>query len=277
MLHSVQVDCAVGEWSGWSECDAATGRKDRTRHIVTRPSSKGSACGPALSETTDCVVACALRAWAPWGECSGSCGGGQRTRRRVVEFPAKHGGAKCGSTEEADACNAAACAKRVRRHHFGTDLSATGCVRATFSRHGSECSCICWQAFRFKVDDDVVDQDGERCRVVRVDTEDFEKPYELEYPNGSKFWAAESAIRRHKVRLSGRRWMHALIDAERACRPRRRAPRRQSITYPNRSKFARQRCGCPALRCAARFGSAAALCLLRRAARAALACVSYGI
>ncbi len=50
--------------------------------------------------------------------------------------------------------------------------------------------------------DDVIDQDGERCRVVSVDTEDFEKPYELEYPNGSKFWAAESSIRRHKVLLS---------------------------------------------------------------------------
>jgi hypothetical protein len=136
MLRSVQVDCAVGDWSGWSECDAATGRKDRTRHIVTRPSSKGSACGPALSETTDCAVACVLRAWAPWGECSESCGGGQRVRRRAVEVPAKNGGDTCRSTEEADACNSAACARQVRRHHFETDLSATGCVRATSSRHG---------------------------------------------------------------------------------------------------------------------------------------------
>ena len=73
--------------------------------------------------------------------------------------------------------------------------------------------------------DDVVDQDGERCRVVSVDTEDFEKPYELEYPNGSKFWAAESAIRRHKVLLSGRRWMRPVIDASK-CRPRTPVPRR---------------------------------------------------
>ncbi len=50
--------------------------------------------------------------------------------------------------------------------------------------------------------DEVVDQDGERCRVVSVDTEDSEKPYELEYPNESKFWAAESAIRLYKVRLA---------------------------------------------------------------------------
>jgi hypothetical protein len=32
----LQVDCAVGEWSGWSECDAAIGRKERTRFIVAR-------------------------------------------------------------------------------------------------------------------------------------------------------------------------------------------------------------------------------------------------
>jgi hypothetical protein len=58
----------------------------------------------------------------------------------------------------------------------------------------AQCGHTCSQAFRFKVGDDVVDQDGERCRVVSVDTEDFEKPYELEYPNGVKFWATESAL-----------------------------------------------------------------------------------
>jgi hypothetical protein len=70
---------------------------------------------------------------------------------------------------------------------------------------------VCSQAFKFKAGDDVVDQNGGRCRVVSVDAENLEKPYELEYPNGSKFWAAESSIRRHKekVPLSGRRWMLA--------------------------------------------------------------------
>ena len=37
---------------------------------------------------------------------------------------------------------------------------------------------------------------------MRVDMEDSEKPYELEYPNGSKFSAAESGIRLYKVRLA---------------------------------------------------------------------------
>ncbi len=70
-----------------------------------------------------------------------------------------------------------------------------GSCPKTAQRFGaSHAGRFCSQAFRFKVGDDVVDQDGERCRVVRVDTEDFEKPYELEYPNGSKFWSAESAL-----------------------------------------------------------------------------------
>ncbi len=83
------------------------------------------------------------------------------------------------------------------------------------------------QAFRFRVGDYVVDQDGERCRIVSVDTEDFEKPYELEYPNGSKFRAAESALRRHKVPHSGRDDGSSRAD-QRRTQPRRRvggAPR----------------------------------------------------
>jgi hypothetical protein len=55
-------------------------------------------------------------------------------------------------------------------------------------------------AMRFKVGDEVVDHDGERCRVANVDPADADKPYELEYPDGSRFWTAESAIRPHKVR-----------------------------------------------------------------------------
>ena len=52
----------------------------------------------------------------------------------------------------------------------------------------------------FKTGDEVLDQDGERCRVINVDLADAEKPYELEYPNGSWYWAAKSVIRPHKVR-----------------------------------------------------------------------------
>jgi hypothetical protein len=119
----LQVDCAVGEWSGWSQCDSAIGRQERTRFFVTPPSSDGRAC-PALDDAIDCMVACVLGEWAPWGECSASCGGGRRTRQRAVEVPAKHGGANCRSTEEADACNTAACAKKARTAHSNSGYTA---------------------------------------------------------------------------------------------------------------------------------------------------------
>jgi hypothetical protein len=35
-------------------------------------------------------------------------------RWRAVEFPAKNGGEACGSTDEADACNTAACVMQAR-------------------------------------------------------------------------------------------------------------------------------------------------------------------
>jgi hypothetical protein len=50
----LQVDCAVGAWSGWSECDATTGRKERTRSIVALPSSDGNPC-PAVDDAPDCL------------------------------------------------------------------------------------------------------------------------------------------------------------------------------------------------------------------------------
>jgi hypothetical protein len=120
---------------------------------VRRPLGLASAAlGDArVAFVQDCLVG----AFAPLGECSASCGGGRRTRRRPVEVPAKHGGEKCASTEEADACNTGGCAVPSR-------------VQAERSA-----GRFCLQALRFKVDDDVVDQDGERCRVVSVDAEDF--------------------------------------------------------------------------------------------------------
>jgi hypothetical protein len=48
----LQVECEVAEWSEWAQCDAATGRKERTRPIVTQPEG-GTAC-PLLEEVSAC-------------------------------------------------------------------------------------------------------------------------------------------------------------------------------------------------------------------------------
>ena len=47
---------------------------------------------------------------------------------------------------------------------------------------------------RFKPGDEIMDGDGEPCRILSVDAEDLEKPYGLGYPNGEVFWAAELGI-----------------------------------------------------------------------------------
>jgi hypothetical protein len=50
------------------------------------------------------------------------------------------------------------------------------------------------EVLQYEVGDEVIDQDGESCRIRDIDAEDAEKPYELEYPNGVTFWAAGSAL-----------------------------------------------------------------------------------
>ncbi len=133
---------------------------------------------------------------APRGAAAVSARGGERwkSRRRTRVRSA------AARTRPTRATPAAVKRRLVRRHfNFGSKAERSA-------------GRVCSQAFRFKVGDEVVDQDGKRCRVVSVDTEDLEKPYELEYLNGSEFWAAESALRRHKVPLSGRRWILARSD-----------------------------------------------------------------
>jgi hypothetical protein len=53
--------------------------------------------------------------------------------------------------------------------------------------------CAC-QGFEFKVGDEVIDADGERCRIRSIDPEDADVPYELEYSGGKSYWVAESGL-----------------------------------------------------------------------------------
>jgi hypothetical protein len=157
-------------------------------------------------------------------------------------------------------------------HKASRRVFATRCAAGFFGSGGA--GRFCSQAFRFKVGDNVVDQDGERCSVVSVDAEDFEKPYELEYPNGSKFWAAESAIRRHKVlhflsaadgSSRGDRFRLTRVGVQAAQAGAPTTKYKISETVKVRKAMLRE----PALRCAAGLActDAAALCPLRRAAR----------
>jgi hypothetical protein len=61
------VDCAVSEWSEWSNCSAqcGIGSKTRTRTIVTKPTNDGAIC-PVLVQTQDCNTNACPYTIIPW-------------------------------------------------------------------------------------------------------------------------------------------------------------------------------------------------------------------
>jgi len=90
--HSCPINCAMGEWSGWTSCSSKCGGgiKQRIRHVKQRSQHGGKVCG-AETESVGCSMAacdtdCKLASWSKWSTCSKACGGGfqERTRRAVV-------------------------------------------------------------------------------------------------------------------------------------------------------------------------------------------------
>jgi len=87
------VDCAVGDWSGWSDCTTKCGGglKTRARPIVRDPMYKGEACGETEQvqgcNQQSCDVDCVLSDWTAWATCSKACDGGHTTRMRTVLQP----------------------------------------------------------------------------------------------------------------------------------------------------------------------------------------------
>jgi len=86
------INCAVGEWSGWTSCSAKCGGgiRQRIRHVKQRAKHGGKLCGAETESQTcgndACDKDCVLAAWSRWSTCSKACGGGfeDRTRRVVV-------------------------------------------------------------------------------------------------------------------------------------------------------------------------------------------------
>lgn len=53
----VAVDCVLGEWGPWGECDShcGIGQKSRTREILTPPQNGGKVCG-MLEDSVECFL-----------------------------------------------------------------------------------------------------------------------------------------------------------------------------------------------------------------------------
>lgn len=112
--HACPVDCVVGQWSLFSECDkeCGGGTQTRTRQIVT--AALGGAECPLLLQSAECntlvcQIDCVVTAFSGWTQCTKSCQGGIQQRTRTVTTASEHGGAACPNLEETQACEKQPC------------------------------------------------------------------------------------------------------------------------------------------------------------------------
>lgn len=98
---SVDADCELSGWSGWSDCDKATGEKKRTRSVSTPKTGNGAACSNNKEEISDCPVDCEVSNWGNYGACTD----GKKTRKRTVTTESMNGGTACGPLEETIDCD----------------------------------------------------------------------------------------------------------------------------------------------------------------------------
>lgn len=109
------VNCVVSGYGAWAICSKTCGggNQDRTRSVMTAPSSGGRTC-PALTESRacgigPCPVHCAVSDWSTFTTCSKTCGKGAQKRTRTVTEHAAHGGYVCPDLVEVRACNESPC------------------------------------------------------------------------------------------------------------------------------------------------------------------------
>eukprot|EP01006_Ploeotia_vitrea_P040132 TRINITY_DN66404_c3_g4_i3.p1 TRINITY_DN66404_c3_g4~~TRINITY_DN66404_c3_g4_i3.p1 ORF type:complete len:2189 (-),score=999.16 TRINITY_DN66404_c3_g4_i3:889-6498(-) len=160
-LPECPVDCKLGEWSSWSECDepCGPGQESRTRNIVQPERNGGKPCDPKdLVESRACQVKpcaedCRLTEWSPWSQCSHACGKGTKERVRSVISQAKHGGKACAPLIEKQVCNERPC--------------PVNCTVTDWSPW-SKCSVSCGQGTRQRTRDVITENahGGSACPIT---------------------------------------------------------------------------------------------------------------
>lgn len=99
-------DCVQGTTYTYGTCDAATGKKSRTRVGDVQATFGGVAC-PTVTDEVNCDVDCAVSAWTEWSSCAGA--ELTKTHTRTVTQAKKNGGAECPALTETEACPAINC------------------------------------------------------------------------------------------------------------------------------------------------------------------------
>jgi hypothetical protein len=118
-MSTTVVDCQVGEWSAYVECDKkCDGGMQARQRTVEAPSQNGGGSCPYLTQsrtcnTFGCATDCALSEWGAWDDCSQACGGGDQTRvRTVITYPSSRG-LPCAGLEQTRQCNLQKCGAKM--------------------------------------------------------------------------------------------------------------------------------------------------------------------
>jgi hypothetical protein len=96
-----RIDCAVTDWSDYSDCKISTDGKyykSRTRTVLSQPAYGGDSC-PILSEKTQCLpISCEVSDWSDYSECKLRPDGSySKSRFKDIIVNPQYGGASCPS------------------------------------------------------------------------------------------------------------------------------------------------------------------------------------
>jgi len=112
VVPACDVDCVMGEWGAWGDCDAFCGVAQQHRERAEAISSFGNGreCNETVTEERVCgglptctELDCLVSEWSSW-TCAGVCGLNNATRVRTVVRPGQPGGLACPALEELRPC-----------------------------------------------------------------------------------------------------------------------------------------------------------------------------
>lgn len=149
--NECDIDCEMGEWSEWTECDKScdSGQQVRSRDVMVQPSGNGAQCEldreTQECNTDPCDVDCKMGDWSDWTECSQTCGRGFQGRSREIEIEPLGNGTKCESNVESQYCNQEECPPVCGTYGDWSDWT--------------ECDQPCGPGLKYRFREGLLDQD----------------------------------------------------------------------------------------------------------------------